>query len=147
MCFVVDSVYTSCSFIIFFFSSRRRHTRCALVTGVQTCALQIFSDVENRSRKDISDWERAKEYSVALAEFYDGSKSQMAEHLNLSKSWLSRMLDVARLPEELVNAFSDTHDITLRVERDIKPLACNPPAFVKMRCEADRIAGKRSREG
>src|SRR3546814_6763911 len=26
---------------IFFFSSRRRHTRCALVTGVQTCALPI----------------------------------------------------------------------------------------------------------
>src|SRR3546814_17446936 len=28
-------------FYVFFFSSRRRHTRCALVTGVQTCALPI----------------------------------------------------------------------------------------------------------
>src|SRR3546814_9672353 len=28
---------------LFFFSSRRRHTRCALVTGVQTCALPIFA--------------------------------------------------------------------------------------------------------
>src|SRR3546814_387676 len=27
----------------FFFSSRRRHTRCALVTGVQTCALPIWA--------------------------------------------------------------------------------------------------------
>src|SRR3546814_15349904 len=27
----------------FFFSSRRRHTSCALVTGVQTCALPIYS--------------------------------------------------------------------------------------------------------
>src|SRR3546814_5225204 len=27
---------------LFLFSSRRRHTRCALVTGVQTCALPIF---------------------------------------------------------------------------------------------------------
>src|SRR3546814_1390670 len=26
---------------LFFFASRRRHTRCALVTGVQTCALPI----------------------------------------------------------------------------------------------------------
>src|SRR3546814_21059277 len=26
---------------MFFFSSRRRHTTCALVTGVQTCALPI----------------------------------------------------------------------------------------------------------
>src|SRR3546814_1913015 len=29
---------------MFFFSSRRRHTRCALVTGVQTCALPILPD-------------------------------------------------------------------------------------------------------
>src|SRR3546814_3017691 len=28
-------------FLLFFCSSRRRHTRCALVTGVQTCALPI----------------------------------------------------------------------------------------------------------
>src|SRR3546814_5772396 len=28
--------------MLFFFASRRRHTRCALVTGVQTCALPIF---------------------------------------------------------------------------------------------------------
>src|SRR3546814_13844121 len=30
-----------CLICLFFFSSRRRHTRCALVTGVQTCALPI----------------------------------------------------------------------------------------------------------
>src|SRR3546814_5964954 len=30
---------------MFFFSSRRRHTRCALVTGVQTCALPIYPAV------------------------------------------------------------------------------------------------------
>src|SRR3546814_1281605 len=29
--------------LLFFFSSRRRHTRCALVTGVQRCALPIYS--------------------------------------------------------------------------------------------------------
>src|SRR3546814_2636860 len=34
----------------FFFSSRRRHTRCALVTGVQTCALPI-SPVNSLSRQ------------------------------------------------------------------------------------------------
>src|SRR3546814_1760582 len=30
---------------IFFFSSRRRHTSCALVTGVQTCALPIYPGI------------------------------------------------------------------------------------------------------
>src|SRR3546814_5301168 len=34
-------MYALCLF--FFFSSRRRHTRCALVTGVQTCALPILA--------------------------------------------------------------------------------------------------------
>src|SRR3546814_5920136 len=32
-----------------FFSSRRRHTRFALVTGVQTCALPIYPDLEDAS--------------------------------------------------------------------------------------------------
>src|SRR3546814_4922208 len=33
----------------FFFSSRRRHTRCALVTGVQTCALPILVSHRDKS--------------------------------------------------------------------------------------------------
>src|SRR3546814_1545311 len=37
LCCVIRLVYC-----LFFFSSRRRHTRCALVTGVQTCALPIY---------------------------------------------------------------------------------------------------------
>src|SRR3546814_3228663 len=37
----------SCVYIVFFFSSRRRHTRCALVTGVQTCALPIFLELND----------------------------------------------------------------------------------------------------
>src|SRR3546814_234717 len=36
----------------FFFSSRRRHTRCALVTGVQTCALPISRTVSTGSRSN-----------------------------------------------------------------------------------------------
>src|SRR3546814_8978792 len=36
----------SCCYFVFFFSSRRRHTRCALVTGVQTCALPICGESE-----------------------------------------------------------------------------------------------------
>src|SRR3546814_4921281 len=38
---------------LFFFSSRRRHTRCALVTGVQTCALPI-SDPLNYVNHNLS---------------------------------------------------------------------------------------------
>src|SRR3546814_6252672 len=34
--------HINCEFTYFILSSRRRHTRCALVTGVQTCALPIY---------------------------------------------------------------------------------------------------------
>src|SRR3546814_4548613 len=40
MVFLCDCIYSVSS--CFVFSSRRRHTRCALVTGVQTCALPIW---------------------------------------------------------------------------------------------------------
>src|SRR3546814_986541 len=42
----------------FFLSSRRRHTRCALVTGVQTCALPIY-------RKAPADMRRIEEGAVS----------------------------------------------------------------------------------
>src|SRR3546814_2006258 len=45
--------YSSCfllCFCFFFFSSRRRHTICALVTGVQTCALPISPARRNGCR-------------------------------------------------------------------------------------------------
>src|SRR3546814_2327411 len=49
-----------CIRFCFFFSSRRRHTRCALVTGVQTCALPIWraADVMWRAAGD-----RATDYN------------------------------------------------------------------------------------
>src|SRR3546814_20962067 len=47
-------------FVCFFFSSRRRHTRCALVTGVQTCALPILvftaTDSQGGAAGDNSDY-------------------------------------------------------------------------------------------
>src|SRR3546814_1777364 len=44
-----DSEYDLC---LFFFSSRRRHTRCALVTGVQTCALPISGALFEADERD-----------------------------------------------------------------------------------------------
>src|SRR3546814_4408940 len=43
---VCGNVWQLCLCVFVFFSSRRRHTRCALVTGVQTCALPICPAVE-----------------------------------------------------------------------------------------------------
>src|SRR3546814_10059252 len=56
--------------LFFFFSSRRRHTRCALVTGVQTCALPICSTTcRAASQRDIErDQRTAEEADVAAQE-------------------------------------------------------------------------------
>src|SRR3546814_10821672 len=45
--------------VVFFFSGRRRHTRCALVTGVQTCALPIYR-AEPPVRPTEDPWDRAE---------------------------------------------------------------------------------------
>src|SRR3546814_7832234 len=50
----VVTVYNICVLfcvIFLFFSSRRRHTRCALVTGVQTCALPIFKTISTHKSR------------------------------------------------------------------------------------------------
>src|SRR3546814_3484655 len=52
-CFILYVVEGVSVFIFYFcfFSSRRRHTRCALVTGVQTCALPIWLDMNDAARR------------------------------------------------------------------------------------------------
>src|SRR3546814_11188951 len=55
----------------FFFSSRRRHTRCALVTGVQTCALPIclrFGSPADPGRK-VPNVEREAAFDCRTVEF------------------------------------------------------------------------------
>src|SRR3546814_1276471 len=57
--FVYLRIRFNCLFVVivcdfFFFSSRRRHTRCALVTGVQTCALPILPMTVIRTRPSAS---------------------------------------------------------------------------------------------
>src|SRR3546814_7366733 len=52
--------YNECVVVYFFFSSRRRHTCCALVTGVQTCALPDLArlaplaDLDQRAAQPIA---------------------------------------------------------------------------------------------
>lgn len=69
-----------------------------------------ISDIENRSRADISDYERAKDYKGALNQYYSSQK-QMAERLEVSVAWLSRFLALADMPQEIVDAYRDVTEI------------------------------------
>src|SRR3546814_9947766 len=63
-----------CVCVVFvFFSSRRRHTRCALVTGVQTCALPICIVHMYRHEREIVEGAAA----VGVAALIDGMASEL----------------------------------------------------------------------
>src|SRR3546814_10573155 len=76
----------------FFVSSRRRHTRCALVTGVQTCALPISSSAPHPCLADSRSMMRAmlwpSNLTVRRLHALDGGqgKSGKLGHLVLVKS-------------------------------------------------------------
>lgn len=80
------------------------------------------SDLENRARDDLSDIERARDYLRALERHYEGRQKTMAQRLNVSEAWLSRYLDLARLPADLVAAFPDPHALRIKHITFLKPL-------------------------
>ena len=73
-----------------------------------------LADLENRARADVSDLERARNYAAALTLHYGNHASRMAERLKVSKGWLSKMLRVASLPEEIVDAFASPAEVQLK---------------------------------
>ncbi|MBA3896931.1 MAG: ParB/RepB/Spo0J family partition protein [Sphingomonadaceae bacterium] len=73
-----------------------------------------LADLENRARKDVSDLERARNYAIALTEHYGNHLTRMAERLKLSKGWLSKMIKVAGLPDQVVAAFASPADVQLK---------------------------------
>src|SRR3546814_4349068 len=68
----------------FFFSSRRRHTRCALVTGVQTCALPISSGLNKMTAHDLR-YDIADEYMDVVYKLWEKSWDDDAVQLDKEK--------------------------------------------------------------
>lgn len=102
------------------------------------------SDLENRAREDLSDLERARDYLKALELYYDGSQKQMAKRLNQSEAWLSRYLDLARLPVDLVQAFPDPFDLKISHIASLKPLLKADDMRASVLAEARRISEARA---
>src|SRR3546814_6509001 len=81
-----------------------------------------IADIENRARDDLTDLERARDYLRALDAYYNGRQKVMAERINVTESWLSRYLDLARLPSELMTAFPNAQNLRIKHVTAIKPL-------------------------
>jgi ParB family chromosome partitioning protein len=109
-----------------------------------------LADLENRARRDVSDFERARNYREALKSFYGDRQNRMAERLNLSKGWLSKMLTVAALPDWAVAAYASPAAIQLKVcyqlaQRLAALAESDPKALKKAKVEAEVIAVDQAR--
>lgn len=71
----------------------------------------ILMDIENRDREDVSDYERACDYVAALPVYFDNIIEQMAKFLEIDRGNLSRLLELAKLPSEIINAYADIRDL------------------------------------
>src|SRR3546814_19732831 len=84
--------------VVFFLSSIRRHTRCALVTGVQTCALPISTQ------------------SVSIRSFILAKEAEAISDVDRptifgETEWSAPvMFGVARLPKNIVDGLREQHD-------------------------------------
>lgn len=85
-----------------------------------------LADIENRERQDITELDRARSYQGAVDRFYGGVQSRMAEALNLSNSQLSRLLSLAQMPDEVVDAFATREELRVRHSEVLTPLLRRP---------------------
>lgn len=99
-----------------------------------------LADLENRARKDVSDLERARNYAAALKEHYGNHMTRMAERLKLSKGWLSKMLKVAGIPDNVLEAFASPADVQLKPAYPLAQALDDSAKAPAIRKEAQRLA-------
>src|SRR3546814_7352912 len=78
----------------FFFSSRRRHTICALVTGVQTCALPIYEKKEDDKLKKENDLVNHNEMASISNLWQQYSPMAWSETYNEYINYTRRMTEI-----------------------------------------------------
>jgi ParB family chromosome partitioning protein len=98
----------------------RRHRACwiakqpylAVVKELTDMELQGEMETENRSREDVSTWERAKQYTKQLST-YD-SVEHMAAFMRITPKQMYIYLRIGRLPQEIIELIDDDLTITQR---------------------------------
>ena len=102
-----------------------------------------LADIENRDRKDISDYERAVDYAAACTAYYNGSQKDMAARLEVSQAWLSRYLQLARLPQQIVAAYGDKTLIRERHARALRKWMQTPEDTAALMRRCDDVVARR----
>jgi ParB family chromosome partitioning protein len=104
-----------------------------------------LADIENREREDITELDRARSYQNAVDRFYGGVQSRMAEALSLSNSQLSRLLALAQMPDEVVNAFATREELRVRHSEVLMPILRRPEQAARVVAAALAIGDEQQR--
>ena len=106
-----------------------------------------LADIENRARDDLTDLERARDYLRALDAYYEGRQKTMAQRLKVSESWLTRYLDLARLPTKLTRAFTKPQELGVRNAIALKSLLKPEDRRERAFQEAERLSNVQEQSG
>ena len=133
----------------------RRHQAC-LELGLPVSAIVVDKmddrslfeamDRENRGRKNLSAWEQGRMYDEAVRKGLYPSLRRLAESLGVNSSDASRAVQLAKLPKELVAAFSTPLDLQVRWAKPLTDAMQRDPEGVLTRAReviglgADRSA-------
>lgn len=122
----------------------RRHRAClelglpvlAVIESINEQALFIEMDRENRQRADLRPYEQGEMYRRALDEGLYSSLRKLAESIGVSLSNVSVAIKIARLPTEVLEAFSSRLDIQYRWATPLADALANDPDIVLTRAKA-----------
>ncbi len=101
-----------------------------------------LSDIENRDRDDICDYERAIDYKKALHEYYNDRQVEMVKNLECDAAWLSRLLKLADLPQPIIDAYRDVTEITVEHYKKLARFLTDPAAKKRIITQAERLKTK-----
>lgn len=101
----------------------RRHRACLelglpvlamIVDATDDVSMFIEMERENRNREDLTPWEQATAYAMALREGIFPSARAMSVALNVDEGNVSKLLAMAKLPSTIVEAFPSPLDLQYR---------------------------------
>ena len=132
----------------------RRHQACLelelpvsaiVVDKMDDRSLFEAMDRENRGRKNLSAWEQGRMYDEAVRKGLYPSLRRLAESLGVNSSDASRAVQLAKLPKELVAAFSTPLDLQVRWAKPLTDAMQRDPEGVLTRArEAIGLGADRS---
>lgn len=123
----------------------RRHQACLelalpvnAIIDENMSDLQLFEamDRENRGRKNLSAWEQGRMYREALAKGLYPSERRLAESLGVNQSDVNRAVKLAKLPKDVVLAFSSPLDLQVRWQKPLTDALQRDPEGVLSRARA-----------